>query len=586
MTRCGSFVSLWSACWLLASLTPAWAEDAPGKDKVLAALAVQRAISDADHYHRNGKTGAAVQELELHLAEIDGNPRYLQRLRQAYIDHITTLHFNRQKDEAEKYIRRLRILDPQMADRLAKGIAPEAVTTAGSLAKDAATPAVPKFVPTVYEEPTSSAPAPAVPAQLATMPAGKPAVTEHTGASDLQKPKFVARGKMTEEAPDPFAADMEYGRPGAAVKKDSGAGRAFLSQAEELFRQQQYGAARQLYQQAYAAERGLSADCKNRWAYCMLNHVVEQLNRGSDVPVVSLEAEVKQALTLASNEKLNQTGKTLLARLAERQGGPQSTAGSVAVQHLQRNAQGWEVAESEHFRIFHRQKRDLVEQVVRVAESTRAAMQHKWFGSGAQAWRHKCDIYLHADAKEYSQRTGVPGQSPGHSRIESDSTTGDVVSRQIDLRCDNPDLLPAVLPHETTHVVLAGQFGKQPVPRWVDEGVAVLTEPAQKIELHRRNLGRFAASRELFQVRELMELNDYPASRRIGAFYAQSVSLVDFLTRQRGPLIFTQFIRDGLQQGYPAALQRHYGFRDYNELQEQWSRQLDDGEPVAGLSRR
>ena len=45
-----------------------------------------------------------------------------------------------------------------------------------------------------------------------------------------------------------------------------------------------------------------------------------------------------------------------------------------------------------------------------------------------------------------------------------------------------------MLPHEATHVVLAGQFGDQPVPRWADEGMAVLTEPRDKIDRHLRNL--------------------------------------------------------------------------------------------------
>jgi len=54
-------------------------------------------------------------------------------------------------------------------------------------------------------------------------------------------------------------------------------------------------------------------------------------------------------------------------------------------------------------------------------------------------------------------------------------------------------------------------------------------------------------------------MNDYPERRRISAFYAQSVALVEFLTNQRGPAVLTSFVRDGLREGYEPALRKHYG---------------------------
>jgi hypothetical protein len=140
---------------------------------------------------------------------------------------------------------------------------------------------------------------------------------------------------------------------------------------------------------------------------------------------------------------------------------------------------------------------------------------------------------------------------------------GRLLARCIHLHCDDPNMLRAVLPHEATHVVLAGQFGDQPVPRWADEGIAVLTEPRDKVERHLHNLARCRQEGQLFRLRELMEQSyqpqqdSYPEPRRIGAFYAQSVSLVEFLTNRRGPQVFTAFVRDGQRSGYETALQRH-----------------------------
>jgi hypothetical protein len=177
---------------------------------------------------------------------------------------------------------------------------------------------------------------------------------------------------------------------------------------------------------------------------------------------------------------------------------------------------------------------------------------------------------LHATGQDYSRFTGVPESSPGHSSIRSEGSR--ILSRRIDLRCDDPNLLTAVLPHEATHVVLAGQFGEQPVPRWADEGIAVLSEPREKIDRHLRNLPGYYQERQLFGVRRLMQMRDYPDPRYIGPFYAQSVSLVEFLKHERGPRTLTEFLRDAQRGGYDAALQRHYGVRSFEELQERWER--------------
>ena len=38
-----------------------------------------------------------------------------------------------------------------------------------------------------------------------------------------------------------------------------------------------------------------------------------------------------------------------------------------------------------------------------------------------------------------------------------------------------------------------------------------------------------------------MQMESYPPPAQIGTFYAQSVALVDYLTKLKGPLVLTQF---------------------------------------------
>ncbi len=340
--------------------------------------------------------------------------------------------------------------------------------------------------------------------------------------------------------------------------------RSLLARAEEEFGNKRYLEASLLFEKAHQTDPGSTTASRERWAYCKYCRVVEQINQtpAGSPAWADLEREVRQTLELAPRLDY---GKYLLDEIQKRRG----AAVAVLVRHFERGSDGWARAETSHFRIFHNQSREMAEQAAQVAEKTRVAMHGKWFGTAGEEWNPRCDLYLHATAQDYSKATGVPANSPGHSSIRSDGPR--VIGRRIDLHVDDPNLLTAVLPHETTHVVLAGQFGDQPVPRWADEGMAVLTEPRDKVERHLRNLPRCQQDGQLFHVRQLMQLTDYPEPRAISAFYAQSVSLVDYLTNKHGPQVFAQFLREGMRGGYEAALQKHYGLAGFDDLQQRWN---------------
>lgn len=533
-------------------------------------LAVQKAMALGNSLLMRGKAAEAVETLEAELAHIDGNRRYLTLLRDAYKAHITNLYFNNKNDLAQKYLRRLRILDPKLADQLT--INPDAkVTKAGSPTQQKSPSAKATSAPQAKEKKADFVYSP-----KSSKTASK-VVKEQPAAPKTPQPKVRANNSNNDEMDDPFSS--AHALDGEATPAQSRLARELLNRAEQKYRLRQYEDARILYEKAYQTNKTVIADSTDRWAYCKLNHVVNQLNLGATKKdeLARLEQDVRTALSMAP--RLAPTGKTLLEQINKRRRttgtstqGRAVSATKVAVQHHAAKDQSWQIAETQHFRIFHHEQRTLGEQVAQIAEQTRSKMLDKWFGSSAKPWRRKCDIFLHATGEDYSRATGVPSHSPGHSRIETDPHSREVVRLRMDLRCDRPDLLQAILPHETTHVVLAGQFGPFDVPRWVDEGIAVLSEPQDKIEGHKTKLAGLASDKELFAIKELMQLPDYPSARRIVAFYSQSVSLVQFLSQKKGPRVFTQFVRDGLRDGsYQRALQRHYGYRDFSELQNRWS---------------
>jgi len=64
-------------------------------------------------------------------------------------------------------------------------------------------------------------------------------------------------------------------------------------------------------------------------------------------------------------------------------------------------------------------------------------------------------------------------------------------------------------------------------------------------------------------------------------FYAQSVSVVQFMAGLKGHQVFSRFLKDGMVQGYDAALQTHYGVRDWREMDRAWRANALQGASVA-----
>jgi hypothetical protein len=561
---------------LVAAATLAAQAPSEEDNRKINTLAVQQAMATARQHLREHQPKKAVDLLEGQLNRAGGNPGYLDLLRDAYCDFIRQMFLENQAAVAQRYLQRLSILDPTEAGKLAapanpapvKFAAPEKRKVEMPLPNFAAAQALPHAQPA-----SPGAPQP-------------PRIIASAGVAEDLKP--TARGKIEDPAADPFDPSNEHKPAGMDPRHAT----KLLALANQEFTQRRYKEARRYYEQACRADGRCADMCRDSFAYCMLSDVVEHLNQPNlgGKSIHDLQQDVQGAMTLAP--RLQPTAQWLLSQINQRHTATPATASTaaapgnlpeppMAMHHYGRNPQGWHVTETPHFRIFHNQQRDLVERVAAVAERTRVEMQRKWFGSERSDWNDKCELVLHASAEEYSKFTGVPTASPGHSRIEHDPATQRVIGRRLDLHVDNPSMLEAVLPHEATHCVLAGQFGPYQVPRWADEGMAVLSEPREKVEQHRRNLLKAAQEGELFNLKELMLLDNYPKSRQVGVFYAQSVSLVEFLVQQRGPQTLAEFVRDGLREGYDAALRKHYGW-DFGTLQQQWQAQALSGQRIAG----
>ena len=197
-----------------------------------------------------------------------------------------------------------------------------------------------------------------------------------------------------------------------------------------------------------------------------------------------------------------------------------------------------------------------------------AQQARRWGSPAARApWSPPCDIYLYPTPGDFARLTGQPETSPGFSTMGVNGNR--IVARRVNLRADHPQLLTAILPHEVTHVVLADLFTQQQIPRWADEGMAVLAEPKAEQVSRASELNDPLKEGRVFKLSELMAI-DYPSAEAWNLYYAQSVSLTQFLVEQGSPERFVSFVRGAQRKGIEIALRESYQIDGFAELENRW----------------
>ncbi|MBI5758266.1 MAG: hypothetical protein HZA46_07100 [Planctomycetales bacterium] len=209
-------------------------------------------------------------------------------------------------------------------------------------------------------------------------------------------------------------------------------------------------------------------------------------------------------------------------------------------------------------------------QVAKSCEQLRTHLRKTWLATEADSrWTPRCQVIVHASVASYVRQLG-PGseQTSGCSSIELDA--GRVVLRRIDLRADAAGWLTDSLPHELTHVVLADRFSERQVPRWADEGIAILSESVTKQQLRERTWLEESHAGQQFTARDLFAVGAYPPANRHNAFYGQSASLSRFLIERGTAAQFVTFVETSQRKGTTAALRAIYSLDGVEHLERLW----------------
>jgi hypothetical protein len=246
---------------------------------------------------------------------------------------------------------------------------------------------------------------------------------------------------------------------------------------------------------------------------------------------------------------------------------------------------GWFVVETTNFQVCSDESEVRVKSLAKHAESLRAELRTKWLRENQiGTWNPKCQIVLHKTKNCYVAAVGKGSeQTVGSSLVKAQS--GNTICRRIDLLGGETDFLRAALPHELTHVVLQERFTCQSIPRWADEGVAVLADPPSKQLRHDRDLRNAVANGDTFQTIALLTLEEYPGTDRFGVFYGQSKSLAEFLIARKSTQDFADFLEKVDRIGYDAALRHSYQIANVRELDRLWRDSLFVNPTLAANSR-
>jgi hypothetical protein len=198
----------------------------------------------------------------------------------------------------------------------------------------------------------------------------------------------------------------------------------------------------------------------------------------------------------------------------------------------------------------------IAQQVGQLAEQYRREKAIEWLGTEMPPWPQPCPIQVKV----------TMGGAGGATSFAFDN--GRVLGQHMTIEGALDRLLASVLPHEVTHTVFAHYF-RTPVPRWADEGGAVLSEDDIEKNRHDHLVRQILNTPgRAMPLRRLFGLRDYPGD--VMTLYAQGFSVSQFLVSQSSRPAFLNFVAHGMQHGWDSAVQVHFRYHNIEELEQAW----------------
>jgi hypothetical protein len=185
-------------------------------------------------------------------------------------------------------------------------------------------------------------------------------------------------------------------------------------------------------------------------------------------------------------------------------------------------------------------------------------------------WDERAKIWLYPDRESYIKGENAPGWAAGKAVLKG---------REIRAVETKADFCVTVRPHELSHLIFREFTGLgKDVPAWLDEGVAQLQEKDRKkgarVLAAARAQGKLIPLKKLTVVRPEQLSGSGPA-----IFYAESLSVVDFMIGKHGSSRFRKFcgelkegkgVEDALRFTYPGSIS------SMDHLEKAWLKHLEE----------
>jgi len=198
----------------------------------------------------------------------------------------------------------------------------------------------------------------------------------------------------------------------------------------------------------------------------------------------------------------------------------------------------------------------IAQQVAQYAEHYRREKALQWLGQEMPRWGQPCPLKV---------TISMQG-SGGATSFAFDN--GRILSMDMHIEGTLDRLLASVLPHEVTHTVFAHYF-RCPVPRWADEGGAVMSEDEEEQQRHQELAQQILATPgRAIPLKRLLALKNFPSD--VMVLFAEGYAVTRFLVERRDHQTLLRFVKDAEREGWDKAVKEHYGLDSVEELEAVW----------------
>lgn len=243
------------------------------------------------------------------------------------------------------------------------------------------------------------------------------------------------------------------------------------------------------------------------------------------------------------------------------------------VLQAQENAK-WNIEKSTHFIVYYKHaQKTFVDELIMQAENyyNRIADDLGFRRFNFWLWENRAKIYIYDDREDFHTSTGFVSWSAGLAITKA---------KTIHTYPYAKGFFETILPHELGHIIFREfvGFDNLLVPIWLDEGVASSLEEG-RAALSGKIIKPAIADGTFIPIKNLAKFNPQltQENKKINLFYAESISIVNYLIKEFGKdnfIIFCQRIRDG--KNLVESIRLTYDFNNLDELNISWKKFVEN----------